>query len=557
MVKNAPQASIYCAMCFRAAINPLSCVRFPPDSSSRSVRYFPTVLLFSCFLLAAGGWHLYAIHPDSLRLLPPSPAPQVLVSLKSGWQEESEKRDKPVLTTPFVWESRAEITLSRVLGLPDSLLKDTLYLYFDGIAWQASLEIDDRFLGIHDSPHQPWIIPVPAHWLDSATLRLRLSLPADNTGRAPLFLGIYRPAWILDSAQLAAIRHRRMPGTQNADSVAVWAPFNPRTKYVFDPFSAAKIALPLLERGVRHIHFAFEPGFQLREFCRRLGFVEVQEMTPNMVICYVNDFPGYPERIRRRCWLGPAGARTLNDGLWYRSTVMSDFDADAPSSGWMLAFLLVPLAGLFALKLIQPQFLSDTLAALSRPRQYIDLLHSRYNANKGFMAILGGMNLVCAGFFLVIAFWYLEESGRWENVSQWVSKHSLIYQLFAGPHGIWTLCFRVLCVLALIWAYKQAVLLLLGRVMGGKGVRAGVSGIEMLSAAPLIWAMPLAAILMTMFPASLAGIYSIILLFGLIAWMILRVYVGVLGVDKLFAFSAGGKLLYICALHLLPYFIWL
>lgn len=546
------------------------CIFFPiPQRREISCGLFfklPAFPLFCCvkcafrFLRGAGLCHLLLsgacllAQPDSLR--PYGEGTGYMRPLQEGWRFADGSLARP----PFTRFQQAPYELRRALE-DDACLPDTFYLCFQGVAWAAELELNNLYLGSHKDPFSPWIIAVQRDWLRPGANELRLRL----RGGDPLpdyprqFTGLFRPAYVAGSAALFRLQAPAMLPADDADTLALLAPYFGRSGHIYNEYEALRRLLPLLRQGVKALCFLYPPPAELRQLCARLGFRELASPPPGAQVCQPYGYPYEPSAALRAgpFWLDADGRRTQHYGTFQAWPHRSGGTAEQARYGLSLLILL-PLLCLFLVKLLNASFFYGMFAGLSKPSMLAASLQESASASPNLLFLFGLLRVLSQAALLTLALHYIAAGRLWDEV-QLIRRPSLLYEQFYGQEQpqVWRWFVQVLLIL-LGWSALKYLLLSAGsRVFRNKGLIPAVLSLETVSAFPLLWALmvPVAFLqfagegwqpVLQLLSLALGGIYWARI--GYISWV---------GLERTLSFSSGGKILYICALNVLPVIIWL
>ena len=190
-----------------------------------------------------------------------SPMPEVLNLLTSDWEYNGKK-----YSVPFSLNNTNNAQLYREFDLA-CIAEDSLFLYVEGVAWEAELVLNGLFIAIHKDPFLPWVVPLAPEWLQASGNKLELNIQFGR--RYELypqgFLGLHRPVMLLTRAQLAVMEQPLMEVVETADTLAIWAPYFGET-FGFQAFEAARMSLPLTREKIKYVFFPYEPVEHSRLF---------------------------------------------------------------------------------------------------------------------------------------------------------------------------------------------------------------------------------------------------------------------------------------------------
>jgi hypothetical protein len=504
-------------------------------------------LRISCFILVLllGSKAALWSQQDSLRQ-------EKSVVLEGKWVVGEKAYEAPfqlVDLTPQMLKYRFEL---------DSIPRDSLFLRFEGVAWNASLELNRYFLGTHSAPFQPWEVALAPSWLKAGPneLILRLSKGTQDSFYPRFFLGIYRPVTLQGQPWTQPVLDiPSQPGPQ--DVVGAWAPFFGASGFIFDEFEAAKVGTHFEREGIKWVYFPFPPGPSLRAFCKRLGLQEVQRLSPSQRVAWINYYPYEPgvARFHPPFWLNEKGERTRHYGCFYNAFGSSDESLAEGHRFPLVLLILFPWFSLMAVKLLSPGFLTSWKTFFVNARNYIDHFSDLTSSNLALSLILQLVRILVRTCVLTLVLYYIKESNHWDLLNG-LKDWSLLSRIFYGTPDLGVLFWKSLLIMV-TWYCAEQVLGWMGSFFFKiKGFRSGLVQLEVMSAFPLLWLLPLPWAFVLFGSDPFRQLFLWLGLGLLLFYLFRRLYVSYLGLEKWFGFSAGIKILYICALNILPYVIW-
>lgn len=489
---------------------------------------------------------------DTLQPAPAAPAPYL--AALDQWAVSSEDDS---LKVPFFLKPGPVRTCDIRLPLPDSL-PDTLYIVFEGIGWKTELMLNERYLGVWEDPFRPFVAALP-RWLlrESDRLRVRLSTGKPLPGYPAQFMGIHRPAWLMNKAQLTAWQAPVMPPGNPSGVVAVVAPWYRKKGLGFDLREAGLILYPLSEKGIKDLYFAFHPDRQMEALCAKLGFRKVPQLTPQSRVVWVNEYPYEPLGMKGSLPFSfdKTGHRTPSFGNTYPGGVVFTPLAKSDISLLLVLCILFPLAALILLKALSPGFAGSFQTQLFSPRTLIDNLSEVALGGVAMPVVLVLVRWLSMGAMIGLTAFYVSERNLWEGFMP-LGRQGLLFRLLYPGGSLGLLLAKGLLVAGVVLGAR---VLLLGIFAIGAGTRkfreAGMN-LDALAAFPLnlVLSLPVAFLLFSTDESQRSIIW---LAAGLMILFITRqIYVTYAGLNRIFNLSAGLKILYICALIVLPYLIW-
>ncbi|MEM6765789.1 MAG: hypothetical protein AAF655_12710 [Bacteroidota bacterium] len=479
---------------------------------------------------------------------------EALWNLDQNWKDV-EGREYQI---PFWNEDKSEWEVSLTFSLPCSP-DDTVYLWFERLIWQAEIEFNQYYVNVSRTPFQGFAIPLSPDWFQEEN-KLKVSLIQVDFRKMypPRFLGILDGVYLLNKEQLTQWQADILPRAEMADTVAIIAPYYGENVYGFDRSLALRNLLPVINERLKHIYFAYEPDRELRYLCKELGLIRVDSLTEDTQVAWVHaykyeasTFP-YPTEF----WLDERGNRSSGYGT-FRSLNQASIQEDP--QGYSLGLVLMmcfPVLGLFIMKLLNPAFIQSLLGLFISPKLFIDTFVESTYSNLGLLFILILMKVLALAFFLSLLLYYVSMENQW-GVLSLLKTSSLAGNFFYGTQTLSGLFWKSMLLLS-AWVGVQYILLsIIGAVYRIKNLAMGVFNLEIVGGYPLILFLSIPLSLMFFTPSLWGGVWKWVLILLLLTYFLRKIYVQYVGLDRLFTFSYGMKILYICAFNMLPYIIWL
>ena len=479
-----------------------------------------------------------------------------ILAMDKVWVAE----DGDLYQIPFLLEKNTSASLSYTFDLPCEI-PDTVYLLLEGVGWETEAEFNGRYLGVMPQPLKPWVIPLDKQWLNPKENQLVLHLyrsSATNFYHLKPFWGIIGGGWLLEASQLAALQAsplESIPGT--TDTVALVAPYYGAAQWIFSEEEAYRFLFPLVRERIKNIHFLFPPGRRLRALCAEMGLVEVDTLSLESSKALVNYYPYQPVDYPYSpwFWLEETGHRTAHFRHYFQAS--SSLMADRIEQGRLTLVLMIifPLLALLIIKVLNKGLFEILISLLMQPVMYIDSLSTSGLSSQSLNLLLYLFRLIATAIGLAVGMYYVHRHGQWEWINVF-RENSLLNRVFTPGIGLGGLLGRAL-LLGLIWtAVKFTILNFVGKIFRIKGLAAGVVDLEVVAAYPLALTLSIPWMLMLFVPHTSSPMIFYIAAFLLAIYFIRRLYVLFIGLDKMFSFSNGMKILYICAFNVAPYIIW-
>ncbi|MEO1213331.1 MAG: hypothetical protein AAFY45_07400 [Bacteroidota bacterium] len=439
--------------------------------------------------------------------------------------------------------------------------QDSVYLYFEGLAWDAELEIDNIYLGTHHDPFKPWIVALASSWVDNKKVQLQLSLSTGSThpNYPKSFMGIYRSVYLLGQEEKEKLTRDILPASRQADTLAVVAPYYQEGSYIFDPAKAAEALLPAYERGIRDIYFPFSAGRELQAFAKELGFKETKEYDPALNYALINKYPFDRSSFTfaNRFWLDESGRRQ-SDYMVFVAGERSFFEKWSPildRSTFLILLILFPIISLFLIKLANPGFFYGLLGLLINPKLYISSsTEVAAFSNQGLLYILHLLSLCNVAVWLSLGIYYMQSINYWEFLHIF-REESLLGLLFNEEDSLFVIFSKSFSLMLSWFVLKQILLGFLGGIFRIKGMRLEILGLEIVADYPLILLLSTPFALFLFMDSFWGRALFFLAIFIALIYYVRTLYVLYVGLDRLFSFSYTVKFLYICSLNVIPYFI--
>lgn len=479
--------------------------------------------------------------------------------LDGPWQVLNEDTAYQV---PFeVAEVAGVVRLRYHLSRPEGLEGlDSLYLWLEGVAWQAELLLDDYYLGVHQQPFRGWRVPLASEWLrpEGSVLVLRLQAGRADRYEPKPFVGMVRPVWLLHPDRLPPSSRATVAG-HPTDTVGLLAPYyGPAHRYCFDSLAAIRRLLPLKREGITRISFWYEPGSQLRALCRSLGLEEVDTLHPGTTVMMANAFPFEVASFDRppRFWLDEAGHRSSHYGHylpWEPAWGGSIPREDRPG---LALLLLLPLIGAFLVKLSSPGFFSAQTSMLTQPSLHIENTFYNHISSNGALLLLTGVRMLIITSALTLMAYGCARYQLWSEVSL-LTERSLFFQVFGQASGLGELWLLSVLVVAMLEGIRHLLMGLIGQVFRIKGLLVSMVGLDVVGSYPLLWLLGIPLGLWLFTDGTEQWLAGGLTLVAALSYWLRRMYVNFLGLDRGASFSSGMKFLYVCTFNIAPMLIWL
>ncbi len=507
------------------------------------IPYKAAIILMACFL------HLTLSHADSTDM---APRPWTFEAV--SWKDEGGK----VWEVPFTLPQMEWHTYTSEVIFPDTL-QDSLYIVFEGIAWKSELIVNGHYLGFWEDPFKSWVVSLPEGVVRPGKNQVvvKLSYGPRRNWYPTTFCGIHRPVTCMDAEAYANWRKPIMDEVLLADTVALVAPWFRAKGYKFDQIEAALIFRPVMDMRIRTVYFLFEPGKELEQWCKEMGFRRIRKIPPYARASWINAYPYEADQVgfTPPFSLDLKGRRTSTYGNIYLPDEVSDSASTSPISWSLSLIILFPILTVLLLKLLNPGFFSSLKSMLFNPRIFIDNLAEISLGGGGMPFLLVLVRWLAGGLALGVTLYYIADHHLWSWLKPF-GRSGLLFQWIYPGNELGTIVLRSLVISGGVIVFKMLARVVLSLGFGERKLNENGLNLDAIGVLPLQLLLILpAALLLFSKPAYeswlLAG--GVVLEGGFI---VRQIYVTYLGLNRMFAFSTALNFLYICGLIALPYCIW-
>jgi len=476
-----------------------------------------------------------------------------IVTLDQAWKG---KEGNPI-SIPFLYDQQEDLWLSYTFDLNCSP-QDTLYLYIEGASWRMEVEFNDRYLGLYESPLAAISIPLNSSWFGESSnhLQLHLSLDEGRNFYPTPFLGMLQSPVIVDIDQLTYLRKDPLPRATKVDTVGLIAPYYLKSAYQFDLASAYKMLWHLKGREIQYIYFLFPPGRELNALCAQLGFQQAPKIEAHTYTFFLNTYPYEMTQMidPPRFWLDKEGYRTQ----YYDSYYLSNHRYTVPLAAHeiMVWMVLMPLIGLLLIKLFNPGFFYAMLGILTKPKLYIDNFSDASYSNLALIFVLQVIKVLCLATSISMILFYIQGEHQWYLVNIF-REESLLSSLYRDSHSLLSIFSKTSFILfSWLWL-KYIINMIIGNIYRIKSMALSVLNIDIVGSYPLVMFLSVPIALIIFSDTRWHTLFVICLSLIVTLYIVRKLFVFYMGLDKVFRFSFGVKILYICTFNILPYVIWL
>lgn len=481
-----------------------------------------------------------------------------LLDLNLGWKTaEGERVSFPFIRPDSLLQEEWVIQLNVDIFCA---LPDTVFMVVAGASWEVGLELNDRYIGTNTVPLAPWVVPLQREWLREKGNRVRLIFGGGQriTDFPPPFLGLLEGVFLLDRDQLDHWSTPLLPVDPSADSVMVMAPYFGKAGLAYSEKGATALLLHVEQQGISHVYFPFPAPRKFRALLAEAGLRRVDSLRQGMKIAMLNAYPHtqgdfhFPESF----WLDPLTHRRASYGLWWGFGEKSNGTQAPALTGGLVLLMLFPILALTLIKLLSPQFFQSSNKLLLKPGLYLDLISEFSSGNVGIVLLLVLIKILSLAACVTLWVQYLDLNNQWDGLNL-ITDQSLMFQWLYGVSSLGGIWGRVMLGFLLIFAFKITLIQGLSRIFRIRAMLSNSMDLEIIGAYPLVMVLPLPVAMMFFISAGGQSAFLIFLASLGAVYLLRRLFVAFIGLDQLFGFSLGMKILYICALDIVPYLIWL
>ena len=473
----------------------------------------------------------------------------------SGYWYTEDKED--LYQVPFT-EDKHRLNLVKPLQTrPGSNLADTLFLYFEGLAWRAEVYLNGRLLAITRDPFQEYLFPVPSRLLEDGEnlLTVRCSQEGPDIDLYPgKFVGIYRQCFLLtESPQRVTIAHQKR--VERAEKVLIYAPWNEESGFQEDTVAFSKLTDQVVEAGGLPLYYAFEAPGSYHAIAQRKGLSRVMNLNGCDSVAFLNAYPllTAPRNLHPWFWLDEAGNTTSHYASFQSLKKAKQGLSNPPDRVFLLIFLLLPLLGLVLLKFVGPKTWSFLLDYLIKVKFFLDLIRNGKFLKSLSSILINTYGVILMAVCLSVFLYFLQAAGRIDALNI-LSAESLLYRLMLfGEFSLPEIFGAALVFLLLLASLKVFISYLLSLLYGINSLTPVLQNLEIISTFPL-------NILLLIPTGALFFIQPEFAWATAIAWQIIFLIIHIrkiitqyAGLSYIFQFSVSLKILYICGLEIMPW----
>ncbi|MEM9718021.1 MAG: DUF4271 domain-containing protein [Bacteroidota bacterium] len=476
-----------------------------------------------------------------------------LFSLDTFDSEQTKSRQR----VPFIVSDQKRWDNFSFEWVVDCDLPDTVFFYVKGLAWNADLYLNGQFISSMDNPLDAWVVPLSILWIqegkNTLTLTCRYSTYFPNYPKP--FLGLLQPIQIYehppDEDQPKSSRY-----IASNDSVWVWAPYFGEAGFTFEKETAQKELFHMKRTALRHIYFPFPPPAEQVSLALAWGFLPVDSLKEGTYVAMLNTYPYEPVGFSfpLSFWLDEGGRRTSHYGQ-FLSWVPKDYPTLPLNPGVGTVFILLfPFLALLGVKFINPNFYYSLERIFSKPDKYIDTLNDSSSGSGGFAFVVILINQLAFSILLFLFVYYIYRSHSWETMTL-LRERSLLTRFFYPIENVHTIFWRSFLIVAGSFLFKYLFLGILGSIFSIRNLVSGTINLDIIGNFPYLQGLSIPLLLLLLYPEDQRILWGLFLFLGAIIFF-RKMYTYFYGLERLFNFSSGVKILYICAFNILPYIIW-
>lgn len=478
-----------------------------------------------------------------------------ILDLRGKWVDV----DEGSITVPFCDQKKKRRDLGRVFDLPGyAALPEKLFLYFEGLSWSAEVRLNGALLAVTEDPFAEYLLPLQKEWLHPVGNQLEVVLRETGPSK-PLFpgrfLGIYRQVFILgpDSLNRTARVPRKAISAKRAVVVAPWT----ATEGIVHDTQAVAQAL----QGIfaypdpDPVYFPFRPSAQSMELAARLGVTVLLDIAGADSICFYNRYPVSPEAgaFFGRFWRDEKNRPTEVYGKYFSVDSLEHRDLASPDKVALLILLLGPVLMMLLLKLITPRIYSSLPEYLTKTKIYLELIAGAKFLKDQQRWAMNLTRMVFTSVFVSLYIYYVSLSGDWTRLNI-VSSESFLYHYFEGSTpSLLQIFLQVLGVVVGLNLFKYFMLNLSGSIFRVFGFSATLQNLDIFASFPLNLLPIIPGAVIFFLEADTGHILLHVWHALILIYFIRRLILVFNGLTKLFQFSTGIKILYICSLELAPW----
>lgn len=463
------------------------------------------------------------------------------------------------MVVPFMDFKARELDIFRGFTLAEyEQLPDTLSLYLFGVSRTAEVWVNDRLLGILEDPYGERVFPVAKSWLQvrDNLLKLKLTKAGINRKNYPKpFVGVIGQVVLLGGKYQN--KPPGIPFEQTADTALglAWWPWS-------GSFSLQErdwlIALnEIHQSGVHTLYLPFMPSRSALDQVEKLNFTLIDRPAAAKNFAWYREYPhGNGVKLDTlQVWRDESGAITPDYGNYSPGKNEGKRPLGRPDQAALLIILLLPWLGLLALKLGIPRIYDSLFEFLTKSNLQFDLINEDkfLKAGQSFVMLL--LRLITLSAFLSTYLYFLQIHGDGQRFD-FISEDSLLHGLaFGVKPGLMRIFLIILAWASMLSLIKYGFLTAIGLVYRYYNLATITRDIDSVGAFPANLGLCIPPALLFFTEGITIEVVWIVWQVFIVLYYIRRLVLIFQGFNRLVPFSSHIKILYICALEILPWVI--
>lgn len=474
-----------------------------------------------------------------------------ILELGKNW----ETLDRKDFRVPFYDEQIDKLSIQSSFVL-DCTPPDSIFLYLEGVSWQVEVELNSRYLGSFLRPFASIAIPIHKSWLNETEnlLSIDFSKGQQLSFHPSPFIAMLKVPRLVDKEQLAYLKQEVLHTETIADTVALIAPYYQGHTYYFELNSAYRMLRHLQIHNIHHVYFLYAPSRELMALCAQLGLKQVEKITSETYTFFLNDYPYDAWQMINppHFWLDKFGGRTENYEV-YRHFNQSKINK-TPLRTLLIWLILLPIVGLLLIKLLNPSFFYSLPSIFTTPKLFIDNFSDASYANLTLIFILQLIKVLSLAATISMIIYYIQQAHQWYILTIFRA-HNLLETIFHDTDSLFRIFSKAVFLLSGWLIIRYFLNIMLGNIYKIKGLALGALNLDIVGSYPLILLLSTPIALLIFSNTQWNPFFVTILVILTSIYVLRKLYVFYIGLDRLFSFSLGVKILYICALNIIPYMI--
>lgn len=192
---------------------------------------------------------------------------------------------------------------------------------------------------------------------------------------------------------------------------------------------------------------------------------------------------------------------------------------------------------------------------LFQPKRFVDVSMD-VSLSTGLLGLIyalikGGIQ-AC---WFALGMYFVQESQQWNVMANLLGQNSLLLLYLPGDDSLSMLLLKGIIVAVSWQALKFLVLGTIGSVFRLKGFARKAAALDLIGSLPLIFVLAIPFVVGLFFGTNVRVFH--VLAGGIfLIYLLRKIYVLYMGLDRSFGFSVRLKILYICTFNILPYLLW-